>query len=96
MTNYGNAENYNNSLTEAQFNALIQMGCLFISATDYYYSGWAARTTWFRYWSNTYYSDTCFYPLQFQAGTNSVTVTTRPSNCLNYYLVVKLVKSIVD
>lgn len=88
-----------NSLTETQFNDLVRMGCLFISATGYYSDsyGWRDLTNSYQeahYWSNTYNTDSSYYYLKFNENANSASVTTMNGNSTGHreYHVVKLVK----
>jgi hypothetical protein len=93
-----NSKYADNLLTETQFNELIQMGCLFISASGYYDGSWRDLSTYYQcgwYWSNKYYSSSSFYFFTFdEAGRSSV--ASRSSNGSSRYAIVKLVKPVVD
>ena len=85
-------------LTEAQFNELIQLGCLFISTTGYWsttYSSWRDQSEG-NYWTNKLYSSTGpqSYHFHFSNLTSSgeMSVNTHSSASNGNYLVVKLVK----
>ena len=88
-----------NPLTEVQFNKLIQLGCLFISATGYYsetFNDWRDLTAswqYGQYWTNKYSSDTKFYHFVF-SNASGVSVATRSSDSAKNYQVVKLVKPV--
>ena len=92
-----------NPLTEAQFNKLIQLGCLFISATGYYseLSGYGWRelnATWQygQYWTNKYIDTAKFGSFYFSNITNSgqVSVASVSTTSDKNYQVVKLVKPV--
>ena len=51
----GNSRFTDNPLTEMQFNDLVKLGCLFISASGYYNSGWKYPEEGY-YWSSTFAS----------------------------------------
>ena len=98
LTKLGYDSKYtDNPLTESQFNDLIQMGCLFISATGYYsdlFGSWYDLNSSYQegyYWSNTYYSSTSYYQFVFTELPN-VSVANKSSSAHRNYLVVKLVK----
>lgn len=88
-------------MSEAQFNALVKMGCLFISASGYYSTssgyGWRELNETYHeghYWTNTYNSSSEFYELKFDDYAGHVKVNTRTSPGTNRYYVVKLVKPV--
>jgi len=102
FTQIGKASKYtDNSLSEAQFNALVKMGCLFISASGYYSAasgyGWRELDEKYHeghYWTNKYNSSSEFYELKFDDYAGHVKVNTRVSPGTNRYNVVKLVKPV--
>ena len=102
FTQIGKASKYtDNSLSEAQFNALVKMGCLFISASGYYSAasgyGWRELNETYHeghYWTNKYNSSSEFYELKFDDYAGHVKVNTRVSPGTNRYNVVKLVKPV--
>ena len=85
-------------LSETQFNELIQLGCLFISASGYYstkFNSWrdlSASWHYGCYWSNKHYSSTAFYSFEFSNATDQASAHSRSSSSTNNYYVVKLVK----
>lgn len=87
-----------NPLNETQFNDLIRMGCLFISASGYYselFSSWrdlSSSDPEGYYWSNIYSSDTKFFRCNFY--NSHVSATGGSSTSHNDYYVVKLVKPV--
>ena len=90
-----------NPLTEVQFNDLIKLGCLFISASGYYSElknyGWRELNESWQYgcyWSSIYSSSTQYYAFQFYNATysNNPSVNNRSSTSDKNYYVVKLVK----
>lgn len=94
----GISANYtDNPLNETQFNNLVRMGCLFISASGYYSESFSWRDLSSSdpegyYWSNIYSSDTNFLRCNFY---NSHVAATGGSNTSNKeYYVVKLVKPV--
>ena len=85
-----------NPITETQFNDLIRMGCLFISASGYYDGSWRDLNNSYQcgdYWSNSYYGTNSFIRFHFTESTD-VAVSTRSSSSHNYYCLVKLVKPV--
>ncbi|MBR3292696.1 MAG: hypothetical protein IKI66_11035 [Bacteroidales bacterium] len=88
-------------LSETQFNELIQLGCLFISASGYYstkFNAWRelnASWQYGYYWSNKYYSSTKFYSFRF-SNANKASASTLSDSSNNNYYVVKLVKPVTD
>ena len=85
-----------NPITETQFNDLIRMGCLFISASGYNDGSWRDLNSNYQcgdYWSNSYYGTNSFIRFHFTESTD-VAVSTRSSSSHNYYCLVKLVKPI--
>ena len=89
-----------NPLTEAQFNDLIKLGCLFISASGNYsetFTAWRDLTSSWKYgyyWSSNYYEATKFYIFTFNNSTSDPSVATHNSNSDKNYEVVKLVKPV--
>lgn len=89
-----------NPLTEAQFNDLIKLGCLFISASGNYsetFTAWRDLTSSWKYgyyWSSNYYEATKFYIFTFHNSTSDPSVATHNSNSDKHYEVVKLVKPV--
>lgn len=92
-----------NPLTEVQFNDLIKLGCLFISASGYYSElknyGWRELNASWQYgcyWTSNYYSASQFYAFQFYNGTysNNPSVNNRSTTSDKNYYVVKLVKPV--
>ena len=99
LTNTGYGHPYtDNKLTEQQFNELVKMGCLFISATGNYSETykWRDLNEWYQcgfYWSITYNSSKDkIYHFEFDEAGN-VSVATSSSD-RNLYQVVKLVKRV--
>ncbi len=87
-----------NPLTEAQFNELVGMGCLFISTAGYYDGSWRDLNNSYQegyYWSSTYYNSKGFYMTIFDERGN-VSVASRSTGGSGYYCNVKLVKPVVD
>ena len=104
LSKVGSASKYSdNPLTEEQFNDLVKMGSLFVSASGFYNKGGdkPGNTPWKEpanghYWSTKQYNP---YENYYYFGFNesgSVSATYHASNAGNYYKFVKLVKSIVD
>lgn len=97
FTKIGISNYADNPLTEAQFNDLVRMGCLFISASGYYSEDYNWRDLSNSdpegyYWSNSYSSNTKFLRCQFY---NSYVVATGGSTTSHReYRVVKLVKPV--
>ena len=96
-----NSKYTDNSLTDAQFNALIKMGCLFISASGYYSTqsgyGWRELNSSYHeghYWTRTYYSSSAFYEFKLDDSAGSVKVNTRTDPGTSHYYVVKLVRPV--
>ena len=89
-----------NPLTEAQFNDLIKLGCLFISASGNYSEtfAWRDLTSWKYgyYWSSIYKETNKFYYFTFSNSTSDPSVTQVGTNNHKYYRVVKLVKPVVN
>ena len=97
FTKIGISEYADNPLTEAQFNDLVRMGCLFISATGYYSEDFNWRDLSNSdpegyYWSNIYSSETKFLRCQFY--NSHVSATGGSSTSHKEYRVVKLVKPV--
>ena len=90
-----------NPLTEAQFNDLIKLGCLFISASGLYsetFNSWSelnASWKYGNYWSSNYSGATQFYIFTFNNSTSDPSVTSRNSSSDKHYEVVKLVKPVI-
>ena len=87
-----------NPLTEAQFNELVGMGCLFISTAGYNDGSWRDLNNSYQegyYWSSTYYNSKGFYMTNFDERGN-VSVASRSTGGSGYYCNVKLVKPVVD
>lgn len=89
-----------NPLTEAQFNDLIKLGCLFISASGNYSetntASWRDLTSTWKYgyyWSSIYKETEKFYYFYFYNSTGNPYVAGIGSNSHKYY-VVKLVKPV--
>ena len=104
LSKVGSSSKYSdNPLTEEQFNDLVKMGSLFVSASGFYNKGGdkPGNTPWKEpanghYWSTKQYNP---YENYYYFGFNesgSVSATYHASNAGNYYKFVKLVKSIVD
>ena len=85
-----------NPLTEVQFNDLVRMGCLFISASGYNDGSWRDLNNTYQngwYWSSILSSGSKqqAYSFQFDEAGNA-SVATRASDYASKYQVVKLVK----
>ena len=86
-----------NPLTEVQFNDLVRMGCLFISASGYYsevFTSWRDLSTSWQYgcyWSSNYVSTNSFYFFNFSNAPDTSAAASSTEGNKNYY-VVKLVK----
>ena len=64
LSTWGQSSKYsNNVINETQFNELTQLGCLFISSTGYYNSGWKYPED-IHYWSSLYNKDDLSYELE--------------------------------
>ena len=91
------AQYTDNPLTEVQFNDLVRMGCLFISASGYRdASSWRDLSNYYQngwYWSSILSSGSKIqaYSFQFDEDGNA-SVATRSSDYASKYEVVKLVK----
>ena len=89
-----------NPLTEAQFNDLIKLGCLFISASGNYsetQTAWRDLTSSWKYgyyWSSIYKENNKFYSFYFYNSTGDPYVTSISTDSHKYYRVVKLVKPV--
>ena len=97
----GSAQYTDNQLTEAQFNDLIKLGCLFISASGYYSElkghGWRDLNDSWQYgdyWSGNYKDATSFYFLSFYNTTSDPSVTIASTSGDKRFQVVKLVKPV--
>lgn len=105
LTKVGSGSKYSdNSLNEEQFNDLVKMGSLFISATGFYNKGadkpgntpWKQSTQGF-YWSTIQYNEyENYYYFGFNGSSGDVSATYHASNAGNYYKIVKLVKPVED
>ena len=90
-----------NPLNEVQFNNLIKLGCLFISASGLYsetFNSWSelnASWKYGNYWSSNYSGATQFYIFTFNNSTSDPSVTSRNSSSDKHYEVVKLVKPVI-
>ena len=101
LTTFGSGSKFSdNSLTEAQFKSLIQLGCLFVSASGYYHNelGWRDLSTSWQYglyWTSKYASDTKYYILSFD-NMGGVSANSGSNSSQREYKVVKLVKPVTD
>ena len=91
-----------NPLDEEQFNDLIRLGCLFISASGYY---WETDTSWRdlddyyqcgHYWTNTYESDDDYFYFLYFDETGEASAAYHETISNEDYKVVKLVKPVVN
>ena len=86
-----------NPLTEAQFNDLVRMGCLFISASGYYsevFTSWRDLDTSWQYgcyWSSNYVSTNSFRFFKFSNASDTSVAASSTEGNKNFF-VVKLVK----
>ena len=91
----GNSRFTDNPLTEMQFNDLIKLGCLFISASGYYNgSSWKYPEEGY-YWASTFVSSGTYVlsrTMEFYATTSPMPTNQRVAR----ELVVKLVKPVVN
>ena len=86
----------NNPLTEAQFNDLVKLGCLFISASGYNDGSWRDLNNSYQnghYWSSIFKKTNNYYALNFSE-TGSISVGQYSNSSQNRYEVVKLVKPV--
>ena len=95
-----------NSLTEAQFNYLVQLGCLFVPATGYFddtfnvrgSNPWRELNSYYQegyYWTSTYWSENSFVFFTYD-GSGSVSTSSHSNSSYKRYHIVKLVKPVLN
>ena len=95
-----------NSLTEAQFNYLVQLGCLFVPATGYFddtfnvrgSNPWRDLNSYYQegyYWTSTYWSENSFVFFTYD-GSGSVSTSSHSNSSYKRYHIVKLVKPVLN
>lgn len=93
-----------NPLTEDQFNYLVRLGCLFVSATGYFddtynvrgSNPWRDLNSWYQegyYWTCSFYSENSFLFSTYD-GSGNVSSNTHSNNSHKRYHIVKLVKPV--